>query len=69
LKTNKLYKDKLFYEVIKKDTSEYIVVGPLPGIRYLSNGTGFAQIVRGKVVQKFDEDDILVTKKALVGHL
>lgn len=64
-----LYKDKLFYEVIKIGPQEFRVIGPLDNIYYTSRGPGFLQVIDGKPVAYFTKDEIYVTKTPLVGGL
>ena len=70
-----LYKDKLFYEIVrdKEDPTHFHLYGPLDTIRYVVPTEGkikdakyrFAQIINGKPVQFFTKEEILITKKAL----
>lgn len=66
---DELYKDKLFYEVIKTGPSEFRVFGPLNDVFYVANGPGFLQVIEGIPRQYFTEEEIYVTKTPLVGGL
>jgi hypothetical protein len=66
---DEMYKDKLFYEVIKTGPQEFRVFGPLDNIYYLSNRPGFIQVIDGLPKVMFTEDEIYVTKTPLVGGL
>lgn len=63
------YEGKLFYEVIKTGPQEFKVMGPFDNIYYISTGPGFVQVIDGKPVAMFTEDEIYVTKTPLVGGL
>src|ERR1700676_2075571 len=75
----KKYKGKYFYELQREEQSgQFILFGPLSTIRYISKagqkklGTNlkytFAQVVKGRIVQAFTKDEILVTTKPIQGY-
>lgn len=68
-KIDKSYEGKFFYEVIKTGPQEFKVIGPFENIYYISNRPGFIQVIDGKPVAMFTEDEIYVTKTPLVGGL
>jgi hypothetical protein len=64
-----LYKDKLFYEVIKTGPEEFKLIGPLTNIYYKRDLNGFLQVIDGIPRAEFTLDEIYVTKTAIVGRL
>lgn len=70
-----LYEGKFFYEIVKNSFDRVTLFGPFDNIRYLTyldhyDGTDkekykFCQVVDGKIVETFTEDQILVTDRKL----
>ncbi len=75
----KLYEGKYFYEVVKPFPGMIQLWGPFDNIRYIAKDYSvgfstedinhpeikFAQVIDGKIVQAFEEHEILVTDREL----
>lgn len=70
----KLYEGKYFYEIIKPISGRWAgyiqLAGPFDNIYYASHINGeskykFVQVIDGKPVQAFTEEEILVTDRIL----